>query len=506
MAKIAESRSMLNVLISVFVTPGSFSYGYSASIIASTLGQSHFISHFNLVPVHNPNANALLGATNGLFQTGGLLGALSIGYCADRFSRRAASIISSLILCVGGALQAASQNISMFLAMLFFTGMGVGQIAGAVPLYQSEISPPHSRGLLVCLHGVLIGTGYSIAGWVGYACYPLSGSLQWRIPLALQVVTPALLCIGTLFLPESPRWLLQNDRPDEALDVLKRLHANVQDTEFQFARKEFHDMQQQLSLEKTTGKDSYMDLLTQKGLLKRVIVGFLTMFGAQCTGTLVPLLGNVTVLYSNVGYDGRTAIAFTAGWVTVSIAGNAITAIFVDKLGRVKFMIIGFTGIVCVLIGEIVCLALLESRESYGLSLAAIAFLYGHIAFFSSCIDATTYIYASEIFPTHLRARGLSLSLSGLFLVSLCFTQAATSALASIGWRYYILFTVMSALMVLVLFFYFPETKGLSLEEMAKLFGDEVATDVAASVPGEAILEAKGSQAQEMVSEHCERV
>ncbi|KAG8355324.1 hypothetical protein FVEN_g6736 [Fusarium venenatum] len=505
MAKIAESRSMLNVLISVFVTPGSFSYGYSASIIASTLGQSHFISHFNLVPVHNPNANALLGATNGLFQTGGLLGALSIGYCADRFSRRAASIISSLILCVGGALQAASQNISMFLAMLFFTGMGVGQIAGAVPLYQSEISPPHSRGLLVCLHGVLIGTGYSIAGWVGYACYPLSGSLQWRIPLALQVVTPALLCIGTLFLPESPRWLLQNDRPDEALDVLKRLHANVQDTEFQFARKEFHDMQQQLSLEKTTGKDSYMDLLTQKGLLKRVIVGFLTMFGAQCTGTLV--VNNYrTVLYSNVGYDGRTAIAFTAGWVTVSIAGNAITAIFVDKLGRVKFMIIGFTGIVCVLIGEIVCLALLESRESYGLSLAAIAFLYGHIAFFSSCIDATTYIYASEIFPTHLRARGLSLSLSGLFLVSLCFTQAATSALASIGWRYYILFTVMSALMVLVLFFYFPETKGLSLEEMAKLFGDEVATDVAASVPGEAILEAKGSQAQEMVSEHCERV
>ncbi|KAM0408482.1 hypothetical protein ACHAPD_011958 [Fusarium lateritium] len=444
MAKIAESRSMLNVLISVFVTPGSFSYGYSASIIASTLGQSHFISHFNLVPVHNPNANALLGATNGLFQTGGLLGALSIGYCADRFSRRAASIISSLILCVGGALQAASQNISMFLAMLFFTGMGVGQIAGAVPLYQSEISPPHSRGLL-------------------------------------------------------------NDRPDEALDVLKRLHANVQDTEFQFARKEFHDMQQQLSLEKTTGKDSYMDLLTQKGLLKRVIVGFLTMFGAQCTGTLV--VNNYrTVLYSNVGYDGRTAIAFTAGWVTVSIAGNAITAIFVDKLGRVKFMIIGFTGIVCVLIGEIVCLALLESRESYGLSLAAIAFLYGHIAFFSSCIDATTYIYASEIFPTHLRARGLSLSLSGLFLVSLCFTQAATSALASIGWRYYILFTVMSALMVLVLFFYFPETKGLSLEEMAKLFGDEVATDVAASVPGEAILEAKGSQAQEMVSEHCERV
>ncbi|KAK2935211.1 Major facilitator, sugar transporter-like [Fusarium oxysporum f. sp. vasinfectum] len=452
MARIAESKSALNVLIIVFVTLGSFSYGYSASIIASTLGQSHFISYFHLDPAHDPNANALLGATNGLFQTGGLFGALLIGYCADHFSRRVAIIISSAIICIGG---------------------------------------------------VLIGTGYSIAGWVGYACYPLNGNLQWRIPLALQAVTPALLLIGTFLLPESPRWLLQNDYPDEALVVLKRLHANVHDSEFEFARKEFHDMQQQLNLEKAVGKDSYLDLLTERSMLKRVAAGFLTMFGAQCTGTLV--INNYgTVLYSNVGYEGRIAIAFTAGWVTVSIAGNAITAMFVDRLGRVKFMIIGFSGIVCVLIGEIICLALLEKRQSYGLSIAAIAFLYGHIAFFSSCIDATTYIYASEIFPTHHRARGLSLSLSGLFLASLCFTQAATSALAAISWRYYIVFTVTSALMVVVLFLYFPETKGLSLEEVAKLFGDEVATEVSASDYGEGGPEAKPIENQEVVSEHCE--
>jgi len=137
----------------VFVTLGSFSYGYSASIIASTLGQSHFISYFHLDPAHDPNANALLGATNGLFQTGGLFGALLIGYCADHFSRRVAIIISSAIICIGGALQAASQNITMFLIMRFFTGIGVGLIVGAVPLYQSEISPPHSRGFLVGLHG-----------------------------------------------------------------------------------------------------------------------------------------------------------------------------------------------------------------------------------------------------------------------------------------------------------------------------------------------------------------
>ena len=125
-----------------------------------------------------------------------------------------------------------------------------------------------------------------------------------------------------------------------------------------------------------------------------------------------------------------------------------------------------------------VCLALLETRASFGLSAAAIFFLFGHIAFFSSCIDATTYIYASEIFPNHLRARGLSLSVSGLFLASLAFTQAASSALATIGWKYYILFTALSSAMVILILTYFPETKGLSLEEMSKLFEDPVAVDL----------------------------
>lgn len=135
------------------MTLGSLSYGYSASIIASTLGQPQFISYFDLDSTTNPNANALLGATNGIFQTGGFFGALAIGFTADRFSRRGAIAIAAAILVVGGALQASSVHIAMFLVMRFVTGSGVGLIVGAVPLYQSEISPPHSRGLLVGLHG-----------------------------------------------------------------------------------------------------------------------------------------------------------------------------------------------------------------------------------------------------------------------------------------------------------------------------------------------------------------
>lgn len=135
------------------MTLGSFSYGYSASIIASTLGQSAFVRYLDLDPTVNPHAESLQGATNGIFQAGGFFGALLITPVADKLSRRGSILISCLLLVVGGALQAGSVHIGMFLAMRFITGMGVGMVVGSVPLYQSEISPPKVRGLLVGLHG-----------------------------------------------------------------------------------------------------------------------------------------------------------------------------------------------------------------------------------------------------------------------------------------------------------------------------------------------------------------
>ena len=171
--------------------------------------------------------------------------------------------------------------------------------------------------------------------------------------------------------------------------------------------------------------------------------------------------------------------------------------------------VIGFIGITCVLIGEVICLSLLETRESFGISAAAIFFLFGHIAFFSSCIDATTYIYASEIFPTYLRAKGLSLSLSGLFLGSLIFTQAGPSALSAIGWKYYLVFIVLSAIFVVVLIFYFPETKNLSLEEIARLFGDPIAMELSRISDADAAaldVAIESSQASKQTVQHMEKV
>lgn len=137
----------------------------------------------------------------------GLIGSLSTAYTADRFGRRMAMFIGAAFAVVGGAMQAGSIHIAMFIVARFLTGIGIGMLLCLVPLYQSELAPPKIRGLLVGTHGIVICVGYSLASWLGVAFYFVNvGGAQWRIPLALQCIFPLCLCLGISKMPESPRY------------------------------------------------------------------------------------------------------------------------------------------------------------------------------------------------------------------------------------------------------------------------------------------------------------
>jgi MFS family permease len=140
--------------------------------------------------------------------------------------------------------------------------------------------------------------------------------------------------------------------------------------------------------------------------------------------------------------------------------------------------VIGFTGCLVALIMEMWLLAVYQNSTNKSGQAAAVSFLFIHVGFFSVCIDATTYIFCTEIFPSHLRARGSSICVSGLFFATVIFTCAAPAAFGAIGWKYYIVFAVLTAITIVIIWVYFPETKGLSLEEMNALFGEDVAVDI----------------------------
>ncbi|RBA14937.1 hypothetical protein FPRO05_13153 [Fusarium proliferatum] len=440
-----ESSSPMRLPIVIFVALGSLSYGYASSIIATTLGQPTFLSYFALDT--RPNANDLMGAINGLFQAGGFLGTLGCYAIADHFGRRKAILVAALISTIGGALQAGSVDIGMFIAMRFLTGVGIGALVTLVPLYQSEMSPSNIRGLLVGIHGGMIGTGYALASWVGLGFYFVEASgAQWRIPLAIQCLPSLLLAIGILMLRETPRWLILANRMDDARDSYNysRLGATGGSTSDQ----EIHDADFE-----TLRRQTICEIEQQISL----------------------------------GFNAVQQLLIQCGWISVAPFGNFINAYLVDHMGRVKMLLTGFAGCVLALVGECITMSIFEKTNHRGAASGAVFFLFLHVTIFTLCCDATSYVYASEIFPTPVRAKGLSISVSGLFFATIIFTTAAPTAFANIGWKFYLVFIGLTSIIIVYAYFTFPETSKMSLEDIQELFGDPIDAISTESIAQESI-------------------
>ncbi|KAH6974567.1 MFS transporter [Ilyonectria sp. MPI-CAGE-AT-0026] len=446
----------------LFICLGSLTYGYCSSIIATTLGQPSFIQYFDLAT--RSDGESLIGAINGLYQTGGLLGAVSVLYLPDKLGRRWAIFIGGVFCIVGGALQAGSVHIVMFLIARFLVGCGIGCLVTMTPLYQSEVSPTDIRGFLVGMHGVMICTGYTIASWIGVG------------PLAIQVIFPLLLCIGVFYVPESPRWY----NSDAAHVEFLRIYADsTSNTANQTLEDEFLLLRAQISQD-MANPVSAVQFWTDKPLRKRCILGWLTFAAGQGTATLV--INNYgPMLYSRLGFNPIQQLLIQSGWISVCPFANFVNSLIIDRVGRVKLLMFGLAGSVVALIGECITVDMFQKSQSRGTAGAAVFFLFLHITLFGLSYDATSYVYGSEIFPTHVRARGLSISMTGLFVSTIIFLQSAPSAFTNVGWKYYLAFIAMSTVMFFVVWLYFPETKGKSLEDIAEVFGDNVTLNDSAS-------------------------
>jgi MFS family permease len=159
-----------------------------------------------------------------------------------------------------------------------------------VPLYQSEISPPKIRGFLVGIHGVMLCIGYALASWVGLGFYFVNASgSQWRLPLAIQCLPPLILASGIFMLPESPRWLIDNDRTEDALKAFQSIHAESDQSianDHGAVVAEFN-LLQALIVHERQEKHTFSDMFRYPAMRKRCFIGFFVLFACQGTATLV---------------------------------------------------------------------------------------------------------------------------------------------------------------------------------------------------------------------------
>ncbi|KAK2801045.1 hypothetical protein FQN51_005609 [Onygenales sp. PD_10] len=409
-----SSRNPYNVAVVAFVALGSLAFGYAASIISTTLAQPSFIAYFNMDK--RSNTAAIQGAMNGLYTAGGFFGALLSSWLAERFGRKKTIFGACVTSTIGGALQAGSVDIGMFI----FVRHDIGSDP-AVP--NRDISS-------------------AFAGDDG------------RFTRRFDHV-------------------ISKGRPEEALKIVERLHRDETDPDDVFAYREYQQIKQQFEIDKKN-EVSWKEMFVKKSYRKRLIIGFMVMFASQTTGTTV--INNYgPLLYGSLGFDTSKQLLIASCWITLALVGNCFNALTLDRIGRVRALQIGWIGDLVALIGECVALSNYQQTGSQQAAIASVAFLFVHIFFFSFNVDATSYVYVGEIFPTHIRAKGMAASISGYFLSLLIYLESGPTAFANIEWKFYLVFLVGIFLFIIPTFWYYPETKGLSLEEINRLFDDEVA-------------------------------
>ncbi|OAL32912.1 hypothetical protein AYO20_07703 [Fonsecaea nubica] len=460
------------------IATGQIAWGYPSEIIGPTLGIPAFLKYMGLEDPRT--AGDLIGATNGVYQAGAFFGIIANLFVMERWGRKAGVVAASVVSIFGSTLVAAAQNIAMFIVFRFFAGAGAYALCVVLPIYTAEIAAPELRGLFVGLNGVMCGFGYSIAAYMGLAfSYSSNETVQWRAPLALAVPWPILMLVLVYYLPESPRYLLLKNRNEEAWKVVSSLHSTKNDADQVFAREEFYQMQKQTELDRTIGS-SWLKLFTKPSNQKRLMVGMGFAFVGQSTGDLV--INNYgPTFYSALGFNPKDQLILQAAWVSVSIFGNLVGALLLDRVGRRPIMLFAVGACVICLSIEAAMVAeyatFHDGRTSGGSNKAGLSAgvfaLFLFEAVYTSGIDVAGFVFFAEIWPNHDRVRGVALSWLVFVLTDLVYLQVTATAFAHIGWRYFLVFIVVSAVGWVWMWFCIPETRGRPLEEMAELFGDK---------------------------------
>jgi MFS family permease len=265
---------------------------------------------------------------------------------------------------------------------------------------------------------------------------------------------------------------MQKGRFDEAYKVIKRLHGGYADDPGFFQR-EYDLMREQLEYENAVVKPTFKEIVMRPSYRKRFILGILIQSFVQLSGVNV-INYYQTTMYRGLGITGRSVLFVSAMYGCMGPIANAICLLFVDKWGRKKpLAYLSFA----LGIDMIIFTALTAHFSTGGNRLGqgfAIAMIFCFSVIFSLGYNTIQFVFQSEIFPLHLRAKGVAAATLAATTWNIVFNQASPSAFVTIGWKYYIVFVVTNIVAGVVFLVFFPETKGLSLEEMAILFGDDV--------------------------------
>ena len=447
--------SMAYLLLVCFVaTLGGLLFGYDTAVIAGAIG--FLRQYFDLTPAAEGwlASSALAGCA---------VGAAVAGKLSDLFGRRRMLVVCAVLFVVSAIGTAIPQQQWIFIVFRLLGGIGVGAASMTSPMYIAEISPAAIRGRMVSLNQLAIVMGMLAVYFVNYTIAGL-GDESWNVQYGWRWMfasgtLPALALWGLLlFVPESPRWLAEQDRPDEAMAVLSRVNGAKQ------AQTEIKIIQQTLATE-----SSSLAQLLMPGMRRVLAIGVGLAVLQQVTGINVFLYYAPEIFKGIAGAASDAALLQTVIVGVVNMAFTLIAIWTVDWLGRRGLMLVGFGGM------GISLFALGLASYLGRTDIWVLAFILTYIACFALSVGPVTWVILSEVFPTRIRGRAMGIATVCLWLANLLVSQTfpmmdksdwltRTFHHAFPFWLYGSLCLVAIAFVATLV----PETKGKSLEEIER--------------------------------------
>ncbi len=454
--------SLLYLLMACLVAAlGGLLFGFDTAVISGAIDQVASQFHLHATMKGWIVSSALVGC---------LLGSAVAGMLSDRFGRKKVLLLAA-VLFTGCAIGSAvpSQPWHLVVARLV-GGTGIGIASMLSPLYIAEISPARLRGGMISTYQLAITIGVVVAYFSNYVLAQLAqnqpqlypaGVWQWifvdevwRGMLLAGLLPAAILFVLLLLIPESPRWLANRGRTDQALDILARINGP------EAALAEMAEISRV-----PRQKSGSVGQLFQRGMRIPLLIGLLLPFFSQISGINVIIYYGPTVLKA-VGLQGNAALSWQVLLGTVNVLFTVVAIFTVDKLGRRPLLLGGIAG-VGVMLGVSGLLMSLDNISA--------AWLVGAFAVYLACFSLSygpvCWIIVSEIFPTAIRGRAMSMSIFSLWTGCTLVAQTFPRLLETLGssWTFwlYALSTPLAFLFVLVCV---PETKGKTLEQVEKQF------------------------------------
>ncbi|CAK4030376.1 Myo-inositol transporter 1 [Lecanosticta acicola] len=457
----------LQVAITISCQLAFILFGYDQGVFSGIVGNADWLDTFG-----HPGS-ALEGIIVSIYNLGAFSGCILAFIWGERFGRRLCMWVAMGWIIVGAILQATSYSVPQILIARYVTGIGTGIETSTVPMYQSELCDADKRGRLVSSEPLFVGVGIVIAYFFDYGMSFVGGPVAWRVPIACQTFFAFVVIILVFGLPESPRWLYTRGRNEEALQVMH----DVWDGQEEKVTKMQDDILTALAMERKHGEYKWREIFKRDEVQtgRRVLLAYGMQFMNQMGGINLVVYFVPSALHNNVGLSSNLSLLIGGAVQCMFFVGSLVPTFFLDRLGRRRPMMWGSLGLAISMMMISILLSFQQPQRyteavRTKTSEASVAFFFTYMLIFGATANCIPWVYVPEIIPLRARAKGTAIGISSNWLWNFVVVMITPTLIGNLQWKGYLIFMALNFAFIPLVYFCYPETSNLTLEEVDFLF------------------------------------